>query len=62
MVITVKKTVAGLPLKNKLTIKEKVLDNYILVWYYEDSRIIEIVGKKKRIYFEWDWQPLFGGR
>ena len=26
---------------------------------YGDNRIIEITGKKKRVYYEWDWKPLF---
>lgn len=41
-------------------IKELINDGKKSIRYdHEDNRIIEITGKKKRIYCEWDWKPLF---
>lgn len=41
-------------------IKELIDDGKKSIRYdHEDNRIIEITGKKKRIYCEWDWKPLF---
>lgn len=41
-------------------IKEMIDEGKKSIRYnYKDSRIVEITGKKKRVYFEWDWKRIF---